>query len=123
MTTTLLPSVLITLMYFLAGFSKIKNFDSVVNGFAGKLSLPVALATLAIVLVIILEIAAPAVIVAHTTGMSTNRQWAKWSALALAGFTLLATVLYHFPPTGSEYYKFMSNLTALGALLLLFNCL
>jgi uncharacterized membrane protein YphA (DoxX/SURF4 family) len=123
MTTTLLPSVLITLMYFLAGFSKIKNFDSVVNGLASKLNLPVVLATLAIVLVIVLEIAAPAVITAHTTGTFTNRQWAKWSALALAAFTVLATALYHFPPTGSEYYAFMSNLTALGALLLLFNSL
>ena len=40
------------------------------------------------------------------------------SAYSLAGFTVLATLLYHFPPKGGEYYKFMSNLTSTSALLL-----
>ena len=34
-------------------------------------------------------------------------------------FTVVATLIYHFPPTGGEYYAFMKNLTATGSLLLL----
>ena len=44
---------------------------------------------------------------------------AYFSSIGLAGFTVLATLIYHFPPTGGEYYAFMKNLTATGSLLLL----
>jgi uncharacterized membrane protein YphA (DoxX/SURF4 family) len=44
---------------------------------------------------------------------------AYFSSIGLALFTVLATIIYHFPPTGSEYYAFMKNLTATGSLLLL----
>jgi len=118
--TPFIPAVLITLMYFLAGVSKIFNFSSVVNGFAGLTKLPLILAQLAIVLVIILEIVAPAIIVSSSFKTDeTSRKLAQWSAWALAGFTVLATLLYHFPPTGAQYYPFISNVTAVGALLLI----
>jgi uncharacterized membrane protein YphA (DoxX/SURF4 family) len=122
--TTLIPSVLITLMYFLAGVSKIFNFSSVVNGFADLTKLPLTLAQLAIVLVIILEIVAPVIIVSASFKKDENsRKWAKWAAWSLAGFTVLATLLYHFPPTGAQYYPFISNVTAVGALLLISSAL
>ena len=34
-------------------------------------------------------------------------------------FTILATYLYHFPPSDKEYYPFMSNVTTIGGLSLL----
>ena len=41
------------------------------------------------------------------------------SSIGLAIFTALATLIYHFPPSGGQYYAFMKNLTATGSLLLL----
>lgn len=38
---------------------------------------------------------------------------------ALAVFTVLATLLCHFPPVGFTYYPFISNVTTLGGLLCL----
>jgi uncharacterized membrane protein YphA (DoxX/SURF4 family) len=44
---------------------------------------------------------------------------AYYSSVGLAVFTVLATLIYHFPPFGSEYYAFMKNLTATGGLMVL----
>ena len=49
----------------------------------------------------------------------SNIDLAYFSSVGLAGFTVLATLIYHFPPTGGEYYAFMKNLTATGSLMLL----
>lgn len=38
---------------------------------------------------------------------------------SLAVFTVLATLLCHFPPMGITYYPFISNVTTLGGLLCL----
>jgi hypothetical protein len=73
-----------------------------------------------ILLVILLEIVGPVFIVTHN--LVDHDSWknlARLSCLALAGFTVLATVLYHFPPTGNNYRPFLSNLTAIGAFLVL----
>ncbi len=115
----LFPGILITLMYFLSGFSKIFNFSTVVKSFAVLTSSPLLLAKLIIALVIILEIAAPAMIASHISFKTTSKRTAKHATRALAAFTVAATLLYHFPPVGAQYYPFMSNVTALGGLVLL----
>jgi uncharacterized membrane protein YphA (DoxX/SURF4 family) len=109
---SIIPAALITFMYFASGISKIANFGSVSAGFAGKLPMPLLLANLVIALVILLELFAPLAIVLKT-------RFSKLAARSLALFTVLATILYHLPPTGANYYQFMSNVTAVGALLLL----
>ena len=125
----LLTSFLITLMYFLSGIGKINNFYSVSDNFQKKLSILngfvdytvlVKLAKLIIILVIILEIVAPSIIMLNSLREDLNlKTIAKMSALALAVFTALATILYHNPLVGANYYPFMSNITATGALILL----
>lgn len=116
----LLASILVTFMYFISGFDKINNFSAVSAGLSGKLGLPLLISGVVITAVIILEIVAPVIIVAHqAVDHNTWREHARLACIALAVFTVMATVLYHFPPTGSNYRPFLGNMLALGAFLAL----
>jgi uncharacterized membrane protein YphA (DoxX/SURF4 family) len=112
---------MILFMYFLAGVNKARNFSQTVSGLKNMFflkNLPNLFYQLAIFLVIVLEIVAPLVILySLQTNLHTNL--AYYSSVGLAIFTSLATLIYHFPPVGGEYYAFMKNLTATGSLMLL----
>jgi len=112
---------MILLMYFLAGVNKARNFSQTVSGLKNMFflkNLPNLFYQLAIFLVIVLEIVAPLVILySLQTNLHTNL--AYYSSVGLAIFTALATLIYHFPPSGGQYYPFMKNLTATGSLMLL----
>ena len=112
---------MILLMYFLAGINKFQNYSNTVNSFKKQFffkNFPYAFYQIIILLVIMLEIFAPLTII---FSLQTNmyNDLAYYSGIALAIFTVLATLIYHFPPIGGEYYSFMKNLTATGSLLLL----
>ena len=112
---------MILLMYFLAGINKAKNFAGTFEGFKNMFflkKLPNIFYQLAIFLVIILEILAP-IIILYSLQTDMYDDLAYFSSVGLAAFTVVATLIYHFPPTGGEYYAFMKNLTATGSLLLL----
>ena len=112
---------MILIMYILAGINKARNFESTVNGFKKVFfikNLPKGFYKLTILLVIILEIFAPLTIL-YSLQTDKYNYMANLSSISLAIFTILATLIYHFPPVGSEYYSFMKNLTATGSLLLL----
>jgi len=114
-------SSMILLMYFLAGINKARNFLSTVTGFKNVFffkNLPNLFYNIAIFLVIVLEIIAP-IIIQYSLFTNSYEIYAYYSSIALAIFTILATLIYHFPPSGSEYYPFIKNLTATGALFLL----
>lgn len=116
------PSILITLLFFLAGFNKIKEFSQVSKGLAQKTRLPLLLSKLVIVLVIIIEIIAPFIITVSAYYPSARMEmYAKLSIVVLIAFTILATLLYHFPPYGANSYSFMSNISTIGGLMLLYN--
>lgn len=117
----LVYAFMILLMYFLAGINKAINFSGTVSGFKNKFfmkKLPNLFYQLAIFLVIVLEILAP-IIILYSLQTNIYSDLAYFSSVGLAGFTVLATIIYHFPPSGGEYYAFMKNLTATGSLLLL----
>lgn len=120
---TTISTIFITIIFFLAGFNKIMNFNGTAKSIQGKIPvklLPFSIYQLITIFVILLEIVAPLVIVYSTMVQDNDmKDYAQWSSLALAGFTILATLLYHFPPVGNQYFKFMSNLALTGALLLL----
>ena len=119
----ILYSIMILLMYFLAGINKVFNFNSTVLGLKSKLlrnKLPLIIYKCIIFLVIVLEICAPILILISIQTNNYNLE-AYYSCVALGLFTILATILYHFPPYGANYYAFMKNLTATGALFLLSN--
>tara|TARA_B100000524_G_C23646217_1_gene368568 strand:- start:455 stop:796 length:342 start_codon:yes stop_codon:yes gene_type:complete len=111
-------------MYFLSGINKVKNFSNTVAGFKKMFflkKLPNIFYQLSISVVILLEILGP-IIILYSLQTDMYNKLAYFSSVGLAGFTVLATLIYHFPPTGSEYYAFMKNLTATGSLMLL-SCL
>jgi len=112
---------MILLMYFLAGISKISNFGSTVDGLKRMLpykGLPHIFYTLTIASVIILEITAPLMIM---VSLQTEKyqDYAYYSSIGLASFTVLATLIYHFPTREGQYYSFIKNITAIGGLMIL----
>ena len=118
----LISTVFITLLFFISGFHKITDFKNVVKEFMGRTKMPFFLSKIIIICVILLEIVGPFIISFYS--YSSNAElytYTKLSLLALIVFTVLATLLYHFPPFGANYYSFMSNLSTLGGLLLLYR--
>jgi len=108
-------------MYFLAGINKVMNFSVTVKGFENMFfikNLPTIFYNLAIIGVVMLEIFAP-IMILFSLYTNTFSKYAYYSSIGLAIFTILATLIYHFPPNGSQYYAFMKNLTATGSLMLL----
>ena len=112
---------LILLMYFLAGINKANNFSSTVKGFQNMFflkNLPDYFYYLTIFGVVLLEIFAP-VMIMYSLYTNTYNEYAYYSSIGLALFTVLATLIYHFPSNKGQYYDFMKNLTATGSLMLL----
>ena len=117
----LIYAFMILLMYFLAGINKARNFSGTVSGFKNMFflkKLPNIFYQLAIIMVIILEIVAP-IIILYSLQTNLYTDIANYSCLGLGIFTILATLIYHLPPNGSQYYPFIKNVTATGALFLL----
>ncbi len=111
----LIGRVLLALMFLIAGFSKLGGLEGTAGYIASKgLPMPQVLAIGAAVL----EFVAAAMLIVG---------WqARWAALALAAFTLLASVLFHNFWAMPEAQKmmqqqaFLKNMAAIGGLLLVF---
>jgi len=117
-----ISSIFITLLFFLSGFNKIKEFVSTSKGLSKRTNFSLAIAKIVIVGVIILEIFAPFIISVYAyTHNPFLRGYATLSVIGLIIFTILATVLYHFPPQGQNLYSCMSNLSTIGGLMLLYK--
>lgn len=122
MNLILISTIFITLLFFISGFHKIIDFIQVVKGFMNKTKLPFTLCKIIIICVILLEIIAPLIISIYSYNHNPLLYiYTKASLLGLIIFIILATFMYHFPPVGSNYYSFMSNLSTLGGLLLLYK--
>lgn len=110
----LVGRILLALMFVLAGYSKITGFDGTVGYIASK-GLPAP--SLLAVLTLIVEISAGLAIV---VGFGT-----RWAALILAGFTLLASLIFHnfwAVPAAQQMVQqllFMKNMSVIGGLLVL----
>ena len=116
-----LPIILsvITFMYFMSGLQKLIDINKVSLGLLKRLNIkaPLVLYKLAIIAVILIEIICSINIV-YASLNNKYRKVGVYSAYILAAFTILVTLIYHFPPYGHTYYAFISNVTSLGALLL-----
>jgi putative oxidoreductase len=111
----LIGRVLLAVMFLLAGISKFGGLEGTAGYIASKgLPLPQVLA----VGTAVLEVGAAVLLIVG---------WqARWAALALAAFTLLATVLFHnywAMPAAQQTMQqlmFMKNLAIVGGLLAVF---
>jgi hypothetical protein len=91
MTIIFVSSVFITLLFFLSGFNKIKEFISVTKEFSNKTHFPLAFAKIVIVCVILLEIVAPFIISVYAyTHNPLLKNYAMFSIIGLLIFTVLA---------------------------------
>ena len=120
MNTLFIYSFLIVLMFILSGYSKTKDIKGNAKFLQNKvkLNLPFNLYIVAILMVIFLQIVGSLSIL-YSAYTNQNRQYAYNSSVALAGFTVLATLIFHMPPTGDNYYTVTRNVSITGALLLL----
>jgi uncharacterized membrane protein YphA (DoxX/SURF4 family) len=115
-----IATVLIILMFLLAGIKKATSISSTANYLKSKINfnIPFSFYQLAIILVFILQISSSIMLLYSAyTGKYSN--YATYSAIGLIGFTILATLIFHYPPVGQDYYSFMSNLSTIGGLLML----
>jgi uncharacterized membrane protein YphA (DoxX/SURF4 family) len=113
-------SFLVTIMFLLSGMIKINTFQSTIKSLMKRTKLNNNMALIAIIIAIAIEVICPLLIMYDAyTKNEKNKKNAKYSCYILAVFTITATLIYHYPPVGSNYYPFISNVTTLGALLLL----
>lgn len=110
---------MIILIFVLSGVKKLLNININAIELHSKISLgiPLYFYKIFIVIIALFEIIGPILII-FSSG-SENYEVADHVTILLIIFTILATVLYHFPPFKKEYNEFMKNLSLIGALLLL----
>lgn len=127
---TLLPDPELTLlcailcaMYLFSGIEKLFKLRAVAEGLRKRAAAGVPIEVYEVIIAgaaVYLTACTCAVVYASTLRPGDARSgYGAWAAYALVAFTVLATLLYHFPPTGATYYPFISNVTAVGGLLLL----
>src|SRR5687768_7220938 len=111
----LVGRIFLALIFILSGFSKIGGFDGTVGYIASKgLPMPQVLA-------------AATILVELGGGILLVLGWkARWAALAIAAFTLLAGFLFHnywtFPPAQrmDQFNAFWKNIATAGGMLMVF---
>lgn len=110
-----LSAILLTLLYFQSVFHK--DLISTPKGLQERFikALPMIFYKMIIVCVIILEFIAPLIII-YSTINERYKDYGKYATLALIIFTIMATVLYHKPFSGSFY----SHLSIIGGLIALY---
>ena len=113
-TLALVGRILLALMFVLAGFSKITGFEGTV-GYMQSQGVPAA--PVLAVLTIVLEVGGGLTLMA---GLYT-----RWLAIAMAAFTLLATLIFHNFWAAAEAQRmvqsllFMKNVSVIGGMLVL----
>jgi len=111
-------TIFLTMFYFIAGINKLRHFKSSTKSFAKKLPIASLFSGLIIALVIAIEILAPIAMV-YAAFSPSHEIYGFTGSIILVGFTILATLLYHFPPTKKEHQMpFMRNLALIGGFLL-----
>jgi len=114
----LISTILISLIYVKAGFSKINNFTSTVKGLKEMFpvkTLPNKFYELAIILVIIIEIVAPLILILSNF-VPVLLSVTRVAIYSLIIFTILATLLYH-SKEGLMKLIFDKNLAIIGGLM------
>ena len=109
------------IMFPLSGIDKINGFDKSRSRLMKNLPIKISteVASLLIIGAIILQIVAPALIM-YSLLVKDSNVWIGLTGVALlAIFTIIATLVFYMPPSGTKYYGFLGNLTTLGCMLLI----
>lgn len=116
-TQLIIISSIINFMFFTSGIDKVLHFPKVVAGLEKRfpIDLPYTMHQLMIIIVILIELMAP-IIILLTILKPKYKQYGVFACYSLIMFTILATLLYHFPPKGIQWYPFTSNITTIGGL-------
>ena len=112
---------LLVLMYLVSAFNKITSFNSTVKDLSKKIifnMFPLFFTQLSLMIVILLEVICSLIIIMAIFDRKLKNK-AIISAILLGIYTFLATLLYHFPPKGIQYYMFFKNISIIGAFMLL----
>lgn len=125
MNTILLSgTIMLLLLYFLAGLKKIKYFTMTATNLKTKMSylkqLPMVFFKFLIFCAISIELAGPLMIVFGQL-YSSFQIYSQISIIALIVFTAIASLIYHFPTIKREQTNFLKNLGLIGGLLVLYN--
>tara|TARA_B100001093_G_C26490778_1_gene868926 strand:+ start:114 stop:482 length:369 start_codon:yes stop_codon:yes gene_type:complete len=107
------------IMFLYSGINKIFKFNIKVNTLQSKINLPHIICSIGMILVIILEIAAPLIIYYNTIYPNKLELLTKLSYIALLLFLIVVTFLYH-PPT-DKLIPFLSNVTTFAGILYLYS--
>lgn len=144
----ILSTFLIVIMFVISGVGKIKNFKATSAGLQQRfpklpapmnfsptmaasegipgLGLPIQFFQLSIFGVIVLLLLGPMILMANVIpyfkrmAPSLLSKLAQLSSMGLAIFTVLATLLYHLPPVGPDFYATLKNTSITGAFILLY---
>ena len=112
-----LQSLMVLLLFMFSGGEKLFNVSHNSKLLQSKCAwLPLGLCTLAIALVVLLELVGSGVIL-YSVSTGSKKNLAKVSILGLIVFTVLATVLFHM----SEPSQILKNLSVIGGLSLLYD--
>ena len=122
MNTLFIASLLILLLFITSGYEKIFNINGTSESLKSKvnLDLPFFLYTLAIIIVIVLELVGSSLIL-YSSYTNNNKLYAYYSVLGLIGFTILASLLFHLSPFEKQKINLIKNISIIGGLLLLLD--
>ena len=99
--------VLLVIRFIQAGFHKIPGYEGTAAYMDGR-----GVTSILLPLVILAELGGGLLVLVGF--------WTRWAALALAGFTVLAALLFHWEPGNQmQMISFMKNITIAGGFLVL----
>ena len=111
--------IISTIMFFLSGIEKFGKIEEKTKGLADKLNTTSStFLKILIVCAAILEIVAPLIIL-YCAFTGEHLYLGIIAAISLFIFTITVTIIYKYPPVGSRYYPFISNITTAGCMLLI----
>lgn len=117
--SNLIPAILLTFIFFVAGIGKISNFKATALGMKKMTNLkfvPTIFFNLLIFCAILIEIAVPLIIIGNIFNY-VNKSITKYAILLLIFFTIIATLIYHFPTNPGQKNPFMKNVAIIGGLI------
>ena len=113
--------LLFFIMFIYSGFMKILNFKTKTEVLVSKTNLPFPLNDLGMIGVILLEIIGSLLIIYYFWFGGINKELIRNICMVFIVFLVVVTYLYH--PPWDKLIPFLSNITTIGGMLLIYNLL